>query len=72
MATNEVKFSVPKKTTGFSVGQIAEPVCPTASILCLLAKREKLSLRELYIIQKIGFVVKILYDNNPATEEILL
>jgi hypothetical protein len=41
---------------------IFKPVSETARYLTLLAGREKLSSRELYIIEKIGFIVKIITE----------
>lgn len=62
----EVKFSVPHKTTEFTNGQIAKPLCQTAAYLCMLARKDKLSLKELYIVQKIGFSVNISYEKNSV------
>lgn len=60
----KVTFSIANGATCFERGQVLKPLCSTAIYLCMLARRQKLSLEELFIVKKIGFEVDILTEKR--------
>jgi hypothetical protein len=59
-----VRFAVPSSITSWEKGMVASPACKTAYYLCMLAGRNRLSLRDLFIVQKIGFSIVYLYTTS--------
>jgi hypothetical protein len=65
MHTREVKFSLaPRTRKPIPMGLVVRPLCKTAYYLCVLARREVLSISDLFIIEKIGFSVRVFYENE--------
>lgn len=58
-----VKFLVPKGISSLETRSIAVPICKKAYYFCLLAGQKELSLKQLYIIEKMGFHLKIKYED---------
>lgn len=58
-----VKFLVPKGVSSLETCSLALPMCKKAYYLCMLAGKERLSLKELYIVEKMGFDLKIKYED---------
>ena len=61
-----VKFTIPRGLNDFETQPCAKPMCKKAYYLCLLARREKLSLKELYLIEKIGFRLEFKYEDQSS------
>lgn len=53
----------------FETQPCAKPICKKARYLCLLARREKLSLKELYLLEKIGFCLEFKYEDRSASQK---
>lgn len=63
MSSKKVVFSLDNRVHVFKTGPVAQPVCPLARYFCQLAGKDKLSITDLYLIQKIGFEVKLLEND---------
>lgn len=61
-AKKKVAFLIPTDGDALNVDTIARPYCKTAYYFCLLAGKKQLSIKELYIIEKIGFCIDIKYE----------
>ncbi len=62
------KFTIPKDLNVFETQPCAKPICKKACYLCLLARRERLSLKELYLLEKIGFRLEFKYEDQSASQ----
>lgn len=60
----KAKFIVPRRINYFDPRPVAQPSGKTATQLCRLAKKSKLSITELYIIEKMGYVLEIKYEGK--------
>lgn len=62
VSKKKVAFLIPMDGDALNVDAIASPYCKTAYYFCLLAGKKQLSIKELYIIEKIGFCLDIKYE----------
>ncbi len=61
-----VRFTIPKDLNQFETQSCARPLCRKAHYLCLLARKEKLSLKELYLVEKIGFCLELKHESQDT------
>lgn len=60
----KARFIVPRRINYFDPRPVALPSGKVATQLCRLAKKPKLSITELYIIEKMGYELEIKYDGT--------
>lgn len=60
----KITFLIPKNASSFTHNAIAKPMCKTAHYFCLLAGKKQLSLKEIFVIQKIGFSIDFSIENE--------